>query len=172
MKANLTAAAAGLMIMAMPSMANAATFVSFDGTTGTYGNDTPGPNTRFLDTLTFNTASMGVLTITFQTVYDELFTNLKAAVRLNDTLLTGMDSLVGGVLTKDRSLVIPVSAGMQTITVAGAAMANSTYAGTLSFAATAIPEPAAWSLMIVGLGGVGVAMRRRQSRARVAVSFA
>jgi len=37
--------------------------------------------------------------------------------------------------------------------------------------ASAVPEPAAWALMLVGFGAVGSAMRRRQSHA-VKVSYA
>ena len=33
---------------------------------------------------------------------------------------------------------------------------------------TAAPEPSTWAMMLLGFGGVGVAMRRRQSKARVA----
>ena len=35
--------------------------------------------------------------------------------------------------------------------------------GGVSLSITAVPEPATWGLMIVGLGGVGVAMRRRKA---------
>jgi hypothetical protein len=38
-------------------------------------------------------------------------------------------------------------------------------------AVSAVPEPATWALMLLGFGGVGVAMRRR-SKTRVAVKFA
>jgi len=37
-----------------------------------------------------------------------------------------------------------------------------TYSGTATFSATAVPEPAAWGMMIAGLGLIGGVMRRRR----------
>lgn len=43
------------------------------------------------------------------------------------------------------------------------------YAGTFNFGAAAVPEPAAWAMMIAGFGLVGAAMRRRT---KVTVNYA
>ena len=37
------------------------------------------------------------------------------------------------------------------------------YAGSISFTATAVPEPATWAMMLLGFGAVGYSMRRRSS---------
>ena len=64
-----------------------------------------------------------------------------------------------------------VTAGPQTLTVKGTSGGNGSYAGSIAFtpAAGVVPEPAAWALMIVGFGGTGVMLRRRQ---KVAISAA
>lgn len=38
---------------------------------------------------------------------------------------------------------------------------------TISAATAAVPEPAAWALMVLGFGAIGAAMRRREQRTRV-----
>lgn len=55
-------------------------------------------------------------------------------------------------------------------TVGGA----SSYSGTLEFSAAAVPEPAAWALMIGGAGMIGVTarLRRRKASAKLALAQA
>lgn len=52
---------------------------------------------------------------------------------------------------------------IQTGTYAATYLGDATQAGavTLSNAAAAVPEPASWAMMILGIGAVGCAMRRR-----------
>ena len=143
-----------------PVAAIAATTVSFNGVSGTYGNDTPGPNTRLRDVITFSTPRTGYVSITWETLFGQLLTNIKAAVALNGVLLTGADTVTPTGLLKTRSLTkVLVSGGTQTITVTGSAQSRSTYSGTLSFAG--VPEPAAWALMTLGFGGIAFGIRRR-----------
>ena len=56
--------------------------------------------------------------------------------------------------------------GMNTLTIIGKAgigakLADATFGGTLSFG-NAVPEPATWALMLLGIGGIGAGMRRRK----------
>ncbi|MBU3076489.1 FxDxF family PEP-CTERM protein [Sphingomonas quercus] len=64
---------------------------------------------------------------------------------------------------------IPITAGvMNTIQVIGSGVGS--YTGNIAFQATsAVPEPAAWAMMVAGFGIVGMAARRRQ---RAAPNFA
>lgn len=52
---------------------------------------------------------------------------------------------------------------IQTGTYAATYLGDATQAGavTLSNAAAAVPEPASWAMMILGIGAVGCAMRRQ-----------
>jgi hypothetical protein len=58
--------------------------------------------------------------------------------------------------------------GTYYLSFVGNASASASYGGTIDIAA--IPEPAAWGMMIAGLAAVGVCMRRRAQTARVAFS--
>jgi hypothetical protein len=55
-----------------------------------------------------------------------------------------------------------------TLTMYGSTNASGTFTGNISL--TAVPEPATWAMMIVGVAAVGTAMRRRSQTARVAFS--
>jgi hypothetical protein len=61
-----------------------------------------------------------------------------------------------------------IGAGAHTLRLTGTVRASpqsqsGSYGGTLNLAAGAIPEPAAWAMMIVGFGGVGALMRRKRA---------
>jgi hypothetical protein len=65
---------------------------------------------------------------------------------------------------------VPVTAGTTyTLELAGSAgvagvTPNASYSGVITFAPlAAVPEPAAWALMIAGFGGTGALLRRRRS---------
>ena len=58
---------------------------------------------------------------------------------------------------------VRVMAGTQTLTVNGISRGNGSFAGTLAFtAASAVPEPATWAMMLFGFGAVGYSMRSRK----------
>ena len=60
---------------------------------------------------------------------------------------------------------IPIALGvLNTIRVTGFTQGSGVYSGTATFAALPVPEPAAWALMIVGFGAIGVAFRRRSTK--------
>lgn len=67
------------------------------------------------------------------------------------------------------SLVHPLTldAGMHTLYVNGDITAGpiASYSGTINFLTPAVPEPATWGMMLLGFAGMGMAMRRRASRA-------
>lgn len=64
------------------------------------------------------------------------------------------------VLGADGPLPV-VAGGPQVLTITGFGGSEAVYAGTATFAA-AVPEPGAWALMILGFGGTGALLRRRQ----------
>jgi hypothetical protein len=56
-----------------------------------------------------------------------------------------------------------VEAGTYRLIIRGTSNGDASYAGTLAFAAQAVPEPATWALMILGFGGMGATLRRKRS---------
>ena len=66
---------------------------------------------------------------------------------------------------------VPITAGiLNTIEIIGTSGSGlSTYTGTATFTASPVPEPATWAMMLVGLGMIGFAARRRQN---LSVSYA
>ncbi|WEK41795.1 MAG: FxDxF family PEP-CTERM protein [Candidatus Sphingomonas colombiensis] len=90
--------------------------------------------------------------------------------------LNGVDFDINSTgILEDRTISLPVLAGLQTLSVSYKnAQAFSSYGGFVSFTAGAIgavPEPATWALMILGMGGVAGAMRHRR-RTTATVRFA
>lgn len=61
-------------------------------------------------------------------------------------------------------ILLNTIAGQYTLTVEGTASTVAGYGGDLTF--SAVPEPTAWALFILGFGAVGYTMRRRNSSIR------
>lgn len=168
-------AAAAASLMAAP--ASAATFVSNINfaigncavqCTGLFGNGATVPT--FDDYFTLTIPNNGTLAgqsqaitingnLTFSSVYLQ-GPGLSGPI-YNFTITNGNPSQAvlnptGGALS-----------GAYRLYVAGAANAQGTgYAGNITLAA--VPEPATWALFILGFGGLGLAMRRRNAQVRVA----
>ena len=85
---------------------------------------------------------------------------------LNFTSVTfdGTPLIIGSTGTFEYRFLndLPVAAGLQTLIVNGTSGGNSSYAGSFSIT-PAVPEPSTWAMLLVGLGGIGFIMRRRQS---------
>jgi hypothetical protein len=130
---------------------------SFSGTFGDRGITTP----TFTDTFTFTLPSgltSTVLTSTLQSLSTDVnFTSVSLNGHLFATGASGQNEF--------RFLDdLTVTSGTQTLVVTGTSGGNGSYDGVLAFAPLrAVPEPASWTLMIVGFGGLGAAMRRRRA---------
>jgi hypothetical protein len=71
------------------------------------------------------------------------------------------------------SLPFALAAGTYSMNVGGLVQAApASYSGSLTFAASAVPEPATWAMMIGGFGMVGGAMRSARRKQKVSVSYA
>lgn len=142
---------AAALATAVPAVANAATLVI------PFGN-TPGTSGKFLDLFTFTTPTAGRVSITINSAISGPLTNVNFRhnnVRINGTPLTTVSK---GAVELLQIINQPVATGLQTLSIEGSAQRLGSYTGNVTFA---VPEPAAWTLMILGLGGVGFAMRRR-----------
>ena len=177
-----------LSIAAVPAMlmagtANAAITISPSAPSGTYGNDTVTcttgtTNCSFLDTITFttptgyNSVAASLISGPAQTDAENLIFGLLTGAALPGVTLNGqMFTLVSNEgLNVAKLLPIPLQEGAtNTLVISGTAAQSGagSYAGTLTFghaAVPGVPEAGTWAMMLVGLGGIGWALRRRREQ--------
>jgi hypothetical protein len=170
MKKVLLAASAAAAVFAFVGSAAAAvmpvTFsaVGSDGSfSGTFG-DTGITNPTFTDTFTF-TLPTGLASSTVSSTFQGATTD----VNFTSVTLNGTQFNVGDAGKNEFRFVdnLPVTSGPQTLIVSGTSAGNGSFSGTIAFAPRAVPEPASWALMILGFGGVGASLRRRQAMGRL-----
>jgi hypothetical protein len=143
--------------------ANAATFFSFNGTTGVFGHNSIAKG-AFTDTFTFS-AGDGLLSSTISSI--------KLLVQDADFLSVTLNGVAFTPFSPDPAeaealFALPVSNGLQTLVVSGTATGKPSYAGTLAF--LAVPEPTTWAMMFTGFGSIGFAIRSRRRRTATLVS--
>jgi len=151
----------------------------------------PGPNGTFsanfgnsgiaagaftdLFTFTLPTSGLGSGTVTSSASFANSPNDLDfTSVFVNGTL-ADLTKLNNGLFEVAFTSSVPIIGGqLNTITVNGFSRGGGAYGGQLSFipSATAVPEPAAWAMMILGMGVVGFAMRRRRKNLTTTVTFA
>lgn len=131
--------------------------------TADFGATYTGPSTSFDDIFEFTIPQNGVGSGSLSTSFSSPVDQLTISQVLINGIVHPLTSVSGG-----QSLTvsgIPIINGMlNTIEVKGVTSATAvaaTYAGTATFSAGAVPEPASWALMIGGFGLIGAAMRRR-----------
>lgn len=110
--------------------------------------------------------------------YDQVnvdITSTSASAATNIDFSVGSVTLNGIALTFDALATatehgflynLPLIAGQNNVlSVSGTSGGQASYSGTLAFAASVVPEPGTWMLMIAGIGAIGVALRRRKAAA-------
>lgn len=176
MKKLLLAAVATVSAVAFAPAANAATFITEnpgpDGLrTFVFGNNDVGTAPTFDDLITFTTPAAGFLSLSLSEVAATAFNNVEfTTVTLNGTAVN-LFSAPGGEPDFGSLLGLFNPGTTNTLRVAGTNGGNGVYGGTIAFAPGAVPEPAAWALMIAGFGMVGGALRR-QKKLTTSVTFA
>ncbi len=139
-------------------------FYNDDAGTGTFGGTVGSdPNPKgFTDSFTFQTADQSddaTITVTAGAV--------AGGSNLDITDVT-FDKVVGensGTAADPRYVFsdVPITAGLQTISVSGSSTGS--FSGTIEVAQTsAAPEPSAWLLMIAGVAGSGLMLRRARKQ--------
>ena len=169
-KAVLAATVAAAMFGAV-SAAQAAIVFTFDppaadgSFTGTFHDEgiANDPSGSFTDTGAF-TLPAGIAGADITTEFN---TDLSNNIDFSSVTLNGhaFDMTPNGQHEGGFILNLPVTSGPQTLVVKGTSGGNGSFAGTLSFELSAVPEPASWTLMIVGFGAAGAALRRRRTMA-------
>ena len=127
--------------------------------TANFGATIGGKDTSFDDIFEFtipqNGLGSGSLSTSFSSMLNELTVN---SVTIDGKQFTATQAAAG------VSGIKIVDGVMNTLEVIGETSpknVEATYSGTLTFVASAAPEPATWLLMIGGLGAIGLMMRRR-----------
>jgi len=173
---------AALPAMLMAGTANAAITVAPSAPAGTFGNDTVNcttgtTNCSFLDTITFTTPtgfnSVGAALISgpAQTDAQNLIFGVLVGAALPGVTLNGQPFTLISNGTTDVATLDPIPitpGGTNTLVVSGTAgqTGAGSYAGTLTFSnVPGVPEAGTWAMMLVGLGGIGWALRRRREQA-------
>lgn len=147
---------AAAMLVSAATGANAATTITFDGQSGTFGNADVGTS-PFSDTINFNLTTPGFLSATISNVGAGL-----ANIDFTSVLLNGVAFTLSPTGFVEFGSIVnrPSLSGPQTLTIAGLSGGNAAYSGTLSFVPGAIPEPGVWAMMLAGFGLVGAYSRR------------
>lgn len=155
------------------STASQATSIDFLVMPGSIAGASPGTVTNYLGTGTFAGESCGatvcgsindILSVSVGGSAVPLFTLLDGVTFSLDNI-TSIDRSVSNVLTFQGTGSFGGTLGLNTIASTPGSFVFSTQGGTLTtFSATAVavPEPATWGLMLLGFGGIGMAMRRRR----------
>jgi hypothetical protein len=165
---------AGAAALATASLANAAITIGGSGTTAgsTFSIAAPN-NTTIPETVGFDTSSN---TAGNYTSFFEFSNNLSGFYNFALTTSTfGATITLEQLMSGGGGTVLQTSSGPNLTT--GTLTPGTTYrfsytstlpqggglvSGNASFYAAAVPEPATWALMLLGFGGIGMAMRRRR----------
>jgi hypothetical protein len=151
--------------------------INFDGISGTFGNANV-TNTPFIDRYLFDLGA-GLLSFTLTSTFtgadggpQDIDFNL---VRINAQGAGGVTNVPLSPGTDEYYSIrnLSVAAGQYALRLGGSGGSNlnASYSGTLNFSPAAVPEPATWAMMILGMGAVGFAMRRRRA-VKTTVSYA
>jgi hypothetical protein len=175
MRKFLLAAVGAMALIGGTATANAAALVISAGTTtivsppasGTFGNSfNPVALGLFTDTYTLNIlasslSNASLITIDMTGANNIDFACASCSVRLDSTAFTLVSTGPLDVFTLNPILL---GAGLHTLTLTGNVTAGPTasYSGTMNFDVAPVPELATWAMMLVGFGGIGMAVRRRQ----------
>lgn len=162
MKKSVLAAAAFASMIFGATSANAAKTFNLSGVTFSDGSTVTGSfttNDAVSAVTNYSIATSGFLAQTYTQA------NGFASINSSSLSFTAYGFIFDQVLRLDLSRALStsgasVTGGSESVFILSRSVANG---GTVSLSTTpAVPEPATWALMILGMGAVGFAMRRRK----------
>jgi|SRR5579884_3212987 len=161
----LATAAFALAALTAGSAASAATLVL--GTCTTTGVGTISC-TQSGDTISYNeTGATGTYnsTINFTNslagTYEVILESTTAGFNFTNVSVNGSTVFSGSGHIVDVA-GIPLGLGPDNVTFTASVPTTGADTGSVSFTIASVPEPATWAMMLLGFGGIGVAMRRRR----------
>lgn len=166
MKSLTVAASLAALLLSAASAANASQSIvinpaaSNGSISGTFMADEIASG-AFTDTFSFLLPVTGVTGATISSIFNVA---QSSNISFSSVTLNGVAFETDSVGNYEARHIInlPTAGGSQTLVVSGNSGGNGAYAGAIAFAPiTAVPEPASWALMIVGFGGLGTVLRRR-----------
>lgn len=134
---------------------------------GTFGNSfNPATLGLFTDNFVIDLTNASLtngslISISFETTNNISFTCDACSIRMDSTPFNVVSQGGLDVFTLSPMLL---GVGQHTLSVTGNVVAGPTaaYSGTINFNTPPVPEPATWAMMLLGFGGIGMAMRRRR----------
>ena len=125
----------------------------------------------FTDTFQFSTLRNGEAAATFSNTAVTLLQSLTFSGVVGDvTFSNGVDSFAVSILASGRigdiSNVPIIALNTNILTISGLARGDAFYNGSVTFAPNAVPELGTWSMMLMGFGAAGSAVRRRKAAER------
>lgn len=162
-------AAAIIVPINTPMVGGSPYFVRTDGgtlfsfITANFGVTIHGSNTPFDYKFAFSVPTSGIGSGSLSASFSGASSTLNFTSVLIDTLAQTITKTASG-----QSVVstVPISAGFNTIEVIGITGPKAiaaTFAGTATFIASPVPEPATWATFLLGFGFMGLALRRKLS---------
>jgi PEP-CTERM motif len=166
-KTLMIAAATAASALGMTGTAQAATLVcggsastcSFDGSSGGWRDLKVAKNSTVAQAFSLLLTSPGTLNVSITSTYLDL-----VSISFGGTTLTNLTKGIPYAF----SVVASNTPQILTVTMKNPKNAAYGYSSQIDFAA--VPEPAAWGMLIAGFGMAGGAMRRRRTTARVAIA--
>lgn len=149
--------------------AHATTFLTLTGPSGNYGDDevvcAEGATQPCSFTRSFQFVTPAGLNITSMDISSIATSNPLTNIDFSSVTFNGVNfnNLAAGT-SEFRNLLNQsmVAGGTNILNVSGTTGGNASFAGNISFGA--VPEPAAWMLMMIGMAGVGYSMRRKEKQ--------
>lgn len=148
--------------------AHAAQTISISGPSGTFGDDnvlcvdTSSPCTF---TRSFQFVTPATMILTSVDISSIATINPMTNIDFTSVALNGVNFNTIATGTQEfRNLLNQTlqPGGNNVISVAGTSGGNASFRGTISFSSiAAVPEPTTWMLMLIGMAGVGLSMRRK-----------
>ncbi len=153
---------AAAIFVSMATSASAAVFVSFNGSTGVFGNDLV-DNPRFDDMISFDLGNLAegqyLISATISSTYQD-GAQSDQDIDFTSVLLNGEAFEIGSAGQNEYRFINSIASGDTNLfTIRGTSGFNSSYSGTINVAA--IPEPSTWAMAMIGFFVVGGAIRRR-----------